>query len=318
MEFRHEPGHDHGGSYTKRNRRSFTHDSIRRKGPIEIVRSADRCRRGDPAQRTIHVADRHRGHHSFVLEVLPMTAPLATNGPSRRYADSKALRRGLGVGSLLVLLLVPVWWWPLVASQDGPSHLYNATVLNESIAGRGPSLAIYKVAWKPVPNWGGSLVAMCLLKLLPLFVVPRVMLSLTAVAPMLGLLWLRRQTGRSQGFLWIVALAGCLATGRAWIMGFEGFSLGTAAALCVIGLYEHDRERLDLAKTIVIAAILTLTYFCHLVPWAFAVFAIAIASLWGPVARLKTPPRMDGSHSAHGRSVPDSLPIRQHFAGRRI
>ena len=182
----------------------------------------------------------------------------------------------------MAALLMPIWWWPLVASQDGPSHLYNATVLNQSLAGHGPSLAVYEIAWKPVPNWGGSLVAMGLLKALPLSLVSRVMLSLTAVAFLLALLWLRAQQGRAQGIMWFAAVAGCLATGRAWIMGFEGFSLGAAAAFCVIGLYDRHREGLGFGKTILIAALLALTYFCHLVPWAFAVVVIAASSCAGP------------------------------------
>ncbi len=209
-----------------------------------------------------------------------MALPPATNVSLGRFAH--AVRRWLGLSGLMVLLLVPVWWCPLVASQDGPSHLYNATVLSESLAGHGSSLTVYEIAWKPVPNWGGSLVAMGLLKVLPLSLVSRVMLSLTAVAFLLALLWLRTPQNRAQGIMWFAAVAGCLATGRAWIMGFEGFSLGTAAALCVIGLYDRHRNGLGLGRTMLIAALLTLTYFCHLVPWAFAVFAIAASSCAGP------------------------------------
>jgi hypothetical protein len=209
-----------------------------------------------------------------------MALPPATNVSSGRSAH--AVRRWVGVTGLMAALLLPVWWWPLVASQDGPSHVYNATVLNEFLARRGPSLSAYTVTWSPVPNWGGSLVVMGLLQVLPLSLVSRVMLSLTAVAFFLALLWLRAQHGRAQGMMWFAAVAGCLATGRAWIMGFEGFSLGTAAALCVIGLYDRHREGLSLGRTIQIAALLALTYFCHFVPWAFAVFAIAASSCAGP------------------------------------
>ncbi|HEX4071571.1 MAG TPA: hypothetical protein VHX68_10385, partial [Planctomycetaceae bacterium] len=209
-----------------------------------------------------------------------MALPPATNVSSGRSAY--AVRRCVGVTGLMAALLLPVWWWPLIASQDGSSHLYNATVLNESLAGHGRSLAVYEIAWKPVPNWCGSLVLMGLLKILPLSLVSRVMLSSTAVAFFLALLWLRAQQSRVQGIMCFAAVAGCLATGRAWIMGFEGFSLGTAAALCVIGLYDRHRDGLGLGRTILIAALLTLTYFCHLVPWAFAVFAIAASSCAGP------------------------------------
>jgi hypothetical protein len=193
--------------------------------------------------------------------------------------------RGLVVGVsgvLAIVLLLPMWWWPLVASQDGPSHLYNAAIINECLAGQGPSSTFYEVGWSPLPNWAGSLLAMVLLKILPLSIVPCVMLSITGAAPVLATLCLRRQIGRRCGFLWTFALAGCLATGRAWVLGFESFCLGTAAAIGVIALYERYRERLGLLRSLAIAGLLTLTFFCHLVPWAFAAGTIGALSFTGP------------------------------------
>ena len=108
------------------------------------------------------------------------------------------------------------------------------------------------------------------------------MLSITGVAPVLATLCLRRQVGRRCGFLWAFALAACLATGRTWVLGFESFCLGTAAAIGVIALYEHYRERLDLLTSLAIVASLALTFFCHLVPFAFAAGTITALSFTGP------------------------------------
>jgi hypothetical protein len=202
------------------------------------------------------------------------------NGCVRRDANRVLLFAVSGV--LSIVLLLPMWWWPLVASQDGPSHLYNAAVINECLSGQGPSSTVYEVDWRPLPNWAGSLLAMVLLKILPLSIVPCVMLSITGVAPVLATLCLRRQIGRRCGFLWAFALAGCLATGRTWVLGFESFCLGTAAAIGVIALHERYRERLDLLTSLAIVASLTVTFFCHLVPWAFAAGTIGILSFTGP------------------------------------
>jgi hypothetical protein len=182
---------------------------------------------------------------------------------------------------LVVLLIAPAWIWPFVATQDGPSHLYNAEIVRESLAGDGPSTAVYEVAWKPLPNWVGTLFVVGLLKILPLSLVPRVMLTITGVAPILAMLCLRRQIGRPLGVAWIVAFVGCLATGRAWDMGFESFMLGTAAAIAAVALYVRFCERLDPPRALAVVAMLALTFFCHPVPWAFAVVAIAVFSLAG-------------------------------------
>jgi hypothetical protein len=212
-----------------------------------------------------------------------MAASLAIgsdNGCMRRDANRVSLVALCGL--LATTLLLPIWWWPLLASQDGPSHLYNAAVINECLVGHGPNSSVYEVDWRPLPNWAGSLMAMVLLKILPLSIVPRVMLSITGVAPVLAMLCLRRQIGRHCGFLWTFALAGCLATGRTWVLGFENFCLGTAAAIGVIALYERYRERLDVLTSLALVASLTVTFFCHLVPWAFAAGTIGTLSFTGP------------------------------------
>jgi hypothetical protein len=222
----------------------------------------------------------------MITRSLTMTPESATAGDVGllRLARSKVNRRSvIAVGGLLVLLLLPLWWWPLVASQDGPCHLYNAAVVNESLAGNGPSTAVYEVTWKPTPNWAGPLLLMVLLKVLPLSLVPHVMLTIVCLAPILATLSLRRQVGRSRGLLWTAAIACCLATGRAWAMGFESFSLGCAAAIVIICLWQRYRERLDALKSLAIAGLLISAFFCHLVPWAFAAGAIGVLAVTGPV-----------------------------------
>jgi len=211
-----------------------------------------------------------------------MSQPSAISGvaPPPSKLRSLGTRQFAAVG-LVVLLIAPAWIWPLVATQDGPSHLYNAEIVRESLTGDGPSTAVYEVAWKPLPNWVGTLFVVGLLNVLPLSFVPRVVLTITGVAPILAMLCLRRQIGRPLGVVWIAAFVGCLATGRAWDMGFESFTLGTAAAIAVVALYARFCERLDPLRALAVAAMLALTYFCHPVPWAFAVVSIAVCSLAG-------------------------------------
>ena len=50
----------------------------------------------------------------------------------------------------------------------------------------------------------------------------------------------------------------------------------------VLALYDRFRERLGLFNSVAVAVMLTLTYFCHLVPWVFAGGALAVLSLAGP------------------------------------
>jgi hypothetical protein len=230
---------------------------------------------------------RRRATSYAMVETVPHKRdPDGAGGNARRPRRDNPLLFWVVTGVLLGPLLLAVWWWPLAASQDGLSHLYNATLLNESLAGHGTSLSVYEVAWKPVPNWAGALLLMGLLKVLPLSLIPRVMLTVTSVVPFLAMLVLRRQVGQSRGLLWVAPFAGCLATGTAWAMGFESFCLGTAAMVCVVALYVRNRDDLNVLKSLAIAGLLTVAFFCHLVSWALAVVALAALSLFGPVQGL--------------------------------
>ena len=120
----------------------------------------------------------------------------------------------LAAAGLLVLFWCPCGGGRLSPRRMAPLTFTTPAVLSESMAGHGPSTSVYRVSWQPVPNWGGPLLLVGLLKIVPLSLVPRLVLSITALLPVLATLLLRRQAGGSHGLLWAAAIAGCLGTGR--------------------------------------------------------------------------------------------------------
>jgi hypothetical protein len=189
-----------------------------------------------------------------------------------------------------LVMVLPIWIWPLAGSQDGPCHLYNAVVLNEALAGTGTSLSVYDVAWQPIPNWGGPLMLMGLLKIVPVSLVPKFALTATCILFIVAIVVLHRVVRGSTGLIWTVLGGSCLATGQAWALGFESFTVGSAAAFLSISLWYHYSESLDALKSLAIAALLAVVFFCHLVPWGFAAGTIGFLALAGatrsPMRRL--------------------------------
>jgi hypothetical protein len=64
-------------------------------------------------------------------------------------------------------------------------------------------------------------------------------------------------------------------------LGFESFCIGSAVAIVTISLWQRHHEQMDALRSLAIAGLLTVTFFCHLVPWAFAAGTIGVLALTG-------------------------------------
>lgn len=95
--------------------------------------------------------------------------------------------------------MMAVWSVPGFVTQDGPSHLYNAHILNESLQSDSPFAEVFQARWAPLPNWSGHIVAMGLLTILS----PRQADCALTTIPMIALaastFWLRRRVAGRDG-----------------------------------------------------------------------------------------------------------------------
>jgi hypothetical protein len=185
-----------------------------------------------------------------------------------------------------LLLLVPAWTAVRVPTLDGPCHLYNAFVMHHLHDPAYPLFARhFTLSFAPIPNWLIQALLYGLVGVLPLAIAEKVLVSLYVVV-FAAAAW---------------AFAGCQERARApWAFlalpfvwteithyGFYNFVLSVPLALLAVALWWRWRDRLGWRQAAILAALLLLTYFAHLVALGEALVAIAVLWLvdFGPERR---------------------------------
>lgn len=91
---------------------------------------------------------------------------------------------------LLIVHLVPLWAFEYFPSQDGPAHLYNASIIDNYAR---EEFAFYREFYTLEHRWGVNwlihLILAGLLELFPLLTAEKVLLTIYAVLFMLALRW---------------------------------------------------------------------------------------------------------------------------------
>ena len=204
-------------------------------------------------------------------------APALERSPAR-------FQRGFVV---LLISLAPamaaIWAVPWFVTQDGPAHIYNAQILAWSFGSNSPFQSVYTIRWQPIPNWAGHLILAGLVAGFPAWVADRVMTSVTLVAFAAATLWLRWRVAPKSDMRPAALLAALLAMNIAWLLGFSSFMLGACLFPITLGIWWSGRDRLNAGRITVLATLLTLGYFCHLVSLGVTVLGLCVLSLAAPL-----------------------------------
>ncbi len=198
-----------------------------------------------------------------------------TRGGSRR-------RGWLVFGLALLPALAALWSNPWFVTQDGPAHLYNAQILARSFDPQSPFRPYYLVRWEPLPNWAGHALTAALISVLPPEAAERVVVTLTLVGFAATVLWLRVQVAGTAGMPLAALLAALLGLNIAWLFGFTSFLLGACLFPVTLGVWWAGREQLSWGRVAVLALLLTLGYFCHLVSLGLTVVGLGVLALTTP------------------------------------
>ncbi|MDB5350729.1 MAG: hypothetical protein JWN86_1976 [Planctomycetota bacterium] len=187
---------------------------------------------------------------------------------------------------ILAIALAPavlaVWMAPVFVTQDGPAHLYNAHILNESLRANSPFRGVFQVNWSPLPNWSGHLLLMGLLSL----VSPRAADRLATTIPLIGFaasaFWLRRRVAGRRGELTAAVVSALLALNVAWLLGFTSFLLGACLFPVTLGLWWIGRHRVNGKWALGLASLIVLGYFAHLVSLGLTVVGLGLLAMATP------------------------------------
>jgi hypothetical protein len=196
----------------------------------------------------------------------------------------------MAVGTLLMPVLLGIWFIPGFITQDGSSHLYNAAILSDSFAPESLYRSYFEVRWQPLPNWAGHLALAGLLKIVSPWVADRILMSATLVGFAASIVWLRWKVRGGQGMAGPCLLAALLSMNYLWLLGFTSFLLGSCLFPITLGVWWSGRDRLGPVYLAAIAILLVLGYFCHLVSLGLTVLGLIALALFAPLPAELRPP----------------------------
>jgi hypothetical protein len=201
----------------------------------------------------------------------------------------------LAFALLAVQMAIP-WTAPYFVTQDGPSHLYGATVARDLVFHHRDSVYShwYTIQRAILPN----ITATFLLALAESVAGPehaeQVFASVAILAGFLAFCYASRalSPGVSHGLSpWTPVANFLLQTWFLWL-GFYNFYLGMALMAFPIGLYIRHAAGLGWRRAATLAAGLVLLFFTHIIPAAIAIVAIVTVAFWINIAvPIATAPR---------------------------
>lgn len=180
--------------------------------------------------------------------------------------------------ALLVLHVLPLWLYPLVPSQDGPSHLYNTVIFNDLLWNSESFFgSFYEINWRPFPNWTFTILASVLCPMLSILTAEKIILTLYLVGFVCATFYFVRSINAEKTILGF----GAFLFGYNWFlwMGFYNFCLSVPLALFVIGYGIRHRGVMHPLRVVLMAILLLLLYFSHVV--SFAVALLVLGFLYG-------------------------------------
>jgi hypothetical protein len=193
---------------------------------------------------------------------------------------------GLIMFSVFILpTLIAIWLVPWFVTGDGPSHLYNAYIMDKLMKGNSPLRDVYALNWQPVPNLVGHWLLVALMQVVPARTADRILMTLTSVGLASAVLWLRWRVAGRKGIALITPLAVFVALNWMWLRGFYNFLLGACLFPITLGYWWANRDAMGPKRAVILAGLLVLGYLCHLLSSVLTAFGLVILSVMTPGPR---------------------------------
>jgi hypothetical protein len=178
-----------------------------------------------------------------------------------------------------LLHLLPIWRVHYVPTMDGPSHLYNAVVMQELGSGSPDFARVFEIDTRPYPNWMSHALLWLALAVAPPLVAEKIVLSAIVLLFLAGCWMLAGAVDRGSRVYAFLAMP--LAFNLLLQMGFYNFMLATALMMIAVAYWWRTStvDRASRGPSIILAALLVLAYFAHPIPTAVAILFISVAAI---------------------------------------
>lgn len=180
---------------------------------------------------------------------------------------------------LILLHLAPIWVFEYFPSQDGPSHLNNARIIQQYFNPDASLIREYfTLTHGPDPNWLGHLILAALMLLAPPLIVEKLLLSAYVILFPLSVRYAVRALRPESGFLAVLAFP--FLYSFPLHMEFYYFCFSLALFFFTLGYWLRHRERFGRRQLVILAGLWLLLYFTHVVSLVMAWLALGLLALW--------------------------------------
>lgn len=180
---------------------------------------------------------------------------------------------------LIVVHLIPLWVFPYFPSQDGPAHIYNASVLREyHVLDHSIFREYYLLNQKLSPNWFSHLIMAGLMYIVPPLVAEKILVSGYVILLPLSMRYALRVIRPDAGVFAFLAFP--FIYNYTLHKGFYNFSYSQPMFFFVVGYWLKYQNRFTLRRILTLSLLSLLLYFCHLFSLVTAYIMIAVLTIW--------------------------------------
>ena len=191
---------------------------------------------------------------------------------SRFYTKGSLL-----IGVLIVVYLLPIWVFTYFPTQDGVSHVYNSQILTEYNNPDYQFRDYYEINWYPFPNWLSHFSLAVLMLVFPALIAEKIFLSLYVILFPLAIYYFLNAVQRGRHAL--VILSFTFVYNYLFLMGFYNFAVSVPLFFLALGYWWKHKDEMNRNRIILLNLLIVITYFAHLISYAFILFSIALLAL---------------------------------------
>ena len=187
-------------------------------------------------------------------------------------------RWALLIGALIVVYLLPIWLFPYFPTQDGVSHVYNSQILTEYNNSEYQFRDYYEINWYPFPNWLSHFSLAVLMFVFPSLIAEKIFLSLYVILFPLAIHYFLNAVQR--GRYPLVILSFTFIYNYLFLMGFYNFAVSVPLFFLALGYWWKHKDEMNRTRIILLNLLIVITYFSHLISYAFILFSVALLALF--------------------------------------
>ena len=186
-------------------------------------------------------------------------------------------KESLLIGALIIAYLLPIWLFTYFPTQDGVSHVYNSQILTEYNNPEYPFRDYYEINWYPFPNWLSHFSLAVLMFIFPSLIAEKIFLSLYVILFPLAIAYFLNAVQRGRQAL--VVLSFTFVYNYLFLMGFYNFAVSVPLFFLALGYWWKHKDAMNRNRIILLNLLIVITYFAHLISYAFILFSIGLLAL---------------------------------------